>query len=72
MQNRAGFFGRSRNVMRRHMLPVSRPGELCITLPAASATASGATPPSGVKPVGLSTSVSSAIRVSTWRVSPVS
>ena len=38
------------------MLPVRRPGELRITLPADSATASGATAPSGVKPVGLSAS----------------
>ena len=64
--------GRSRKVIRRHMLPVNRPGELRITLPAASAIASGATAPSGVKPVGLSTSVSSATVVSTSRVAPVS
>ena len=38
-----------------------------MTLPAASAIASGATAPSGVKPVGVSTSVSSATAVSSTR-----
>jgi len=58
--------------MRRHIVPVSRPGELRSTLPAASATASGATAPSAVKPVGVSTSVSSATWVCTNRLAPVS
>ena len=55
-----------------HMRPVRRPGALCMTVPVAWATASGATAPSPVKPVGLSRSVSSATVVSTKRVAPVS
>ena len=55
------------------MRPVRRPGELRRTLPAASAIASGATAPSGEKPVGMSTSVSSATAVSMKRLAaPVS
>jgi hypothetical protein len=72
LQNRAGLRGRWRKVMRRHMVPVSRPGVLCRTPPVASATASGATELSGVKPVGLSTPVSSATVVSSTRRRSVS
>ena len=54
------------------MRPLRRPGALCMTVPVACATASGATDPSPVKPVGLSRSVSSATFDCTKRVAPVS
>ena len=72
MQKRAGFFGFSANVIRRHMRPVMRPGALFIVPPVAWAIASGPTAPSGEKPVGLSTSVSSATLVTTSFLAPVS
>jgi hypothetical protein len=42
LQKRAGRFGRSANVIRRHISPVSRPGVARMTLPPAWAIASGA------------------------------
>ena len=72
LQNFAGRFGFSAKVMRRHMRPVMRPGALFIVPPVAWAMASGPTAPSGEKPVGLSTSVSSATLVSTVFWTPVS